>query len=432
MNNRIGVKTDVGRRREVNEDSFLVHEPLFVVADGMGGHVAGDVASSTAVDTIKEQSPLASAEDLNTLAGLVLTANSRIWEKAQSDPTLRGMGTTCTLLMLDSSKAHIAHVGDSRAYLLRGGTLTQVTEDHTLVGRMVKEGRLAAEDAERHPQRSIVTRALGVDSEVEVDLITVDVAEGDRILICSDGLSSMLDFDSIAATLNEETDPQIAAERLVDAANEAGGEDNITVLIVDIGIDGPRGAAASTETGRAATAESPGSVAGASAPSSSDMTYAGGVAAPPKPEHREERVATAQDEGHDEPPARRWRRKLVVALVIVVVLGAAAFFGVRYLLGNSWYVGVNDDGFVTVFEGIPEEVAGLNLNDEIEVTDIRVDQLPDFLAANVADGIKKDSLAEAQSHIAILEEQVEVEEPQRDGNRQRDRDGQRDTNNTRD
>jgi serine/threonine protein phosphatase PrpC len=428
VNYRIGVKTDVGRRREVNEDSFLVHEPLFVVADGMGGHVAGDIASSTAIDTIKEQSPSASAEDLNTLAGLVLRANSRILEKAQGDSTLRGMGTTCTLLLLDSSKAHFAHVGDSRAYLLRGGTLTQITEDHTLVGRMVKEGRLSAEDAERHPQRSIVTRALGVDSEVEVDLMTVDVAEGDRILICSDGLSSMLDFESIAAILNEDPDPQAAAERLVDAANDAGGEDNITVVIVDIGSDGSRGTAAATESSRAATAESPGSMAGQPvAPSSSEMTYAGAVAAPPEPQRREEPpAAPAKDETHDEPPARTWPRKLVVALVLVLLLGAAAFFGVQYLLGNSWYVGVNDDGFVTVYEGIPEEVAGLTLNDEIEVSDIHVDELPGFLGQNVTDGIKKDSLAEARSHIAILEEQVETDERPRDGDRQRDRNNTKD------
>ena len=428
MNYRIGAKTDVGRRREVNEDSFLVHEPLFVVADGMGGHVAGDIASSTAIDTIKEQSPSASAQDLNTLAGLVLSANTRIWEKAQSDSTLRGMGTTCTLLMLDSSKAHFAHVGDSRAYLLRGGTLTQITEDHTLVGRMVKEGRLAAEDAERHPQRSIVTRALGVDSEVEVDLMSVDVADGDRILICSDGLSSMLDFETIATILNDQPDPQMAAEHLVDAANDAGGEDNITVVIVDIGSDGSQGTVARTETSRAATAESPGSRAGpAVAPSSSEMTYAGAVAAPPEPERREEPPAIqTKDEAPDEPPARTWPRKLVVALVLVVLLGAAAFFGVQYLLGNSWYIGVNDDGFVTVYEGIPEEVAGLSLNDEIEVTDLQVDDLPDFLGENVTDGIKKDSLEDARSHIAILEEQIETEERQRDGNRQRDRNNTRD------
>jgi PPM family protein phosphatase len=329
---------------------------------------------------------------------------------------------------LDSSKAHFAHVGDSRAYLLRGGALTQITEDHTLVGRMVKEGRLAAEDAERHPQRSIVTRALGVDSEVEVDLMTVDVAEGDRILICSDGLSSMLDFESIAAILNEQPDPQIAAEHLVDAANDAGGEDNITVVIVDIGSDGPQGTAARTESSQAATAESPGSRAGPTvAPSSSEMTYAGAVAAPPEPQRREEPAAIeTKDEAHDEPPARTWPRKLVVALVLVVLLGAAAFFGVQYLLGNSWYIGVNDDGFVTVYEGIPEEVAGLSLNDEIEVTDLQVDDLPGFLGDNVTNGIKKDSLEDARSHIAILEEQVETEEPQGDGNRQRNRNNNRD------
>jgi protein phosphatase len=338
------------------------------------------------------------------------------------------MGTTCTLLMLDSSKAHFAHVGDSRAYLLRGGALTQITEDHTLVGRMVKEGRLAAEDAERHPQRSIVTRALGVDSEVEVDLMTVDVADGDRILICSDGLSSMLDFESIAAILNEQPDPQIAAEHLVDAANDAGGEDNITVVIVDIGSDGPQGTAAVTESSRAATAESPGSRAGpAVAPSSSEMTYAGAVAAPPEPQRREEPPSIqTKDEVHDEPPARTWPRKLIVALVLVVLLGAAAFFGVQYLLGNSWYIGVNDDGFVTVYEGIPEEVAGLSLNDEIEVTDLQVNDLPGFLGENVTDGIKKDSLEDARSHIAILEEQVETEERQRDGNRERNRNNTRD------
>lgn len=427
MNYRIGAKTDVGRRREVNEDSFLVHEPLFVVADGMGGHVAGDIASSTAVDTIKEESSSASAEDMNTLARLVLGANSRIWEKAQSDPTLRGMGTTCTLLMLDSSSAHIAHVGDSRAYLLREGKLTQVTEDHTLVGRMVKEGRLSADEAERHPQRSIVTRALGVDSEVEVDLMTVDLQEGDRILICSDGLSSMIDSDAIASVLTKESDPQVAAERLIDAANEAGGEDNITVVIVDIGGGDSKGAGATAMSKRVDTAESPKSAPSpTAAPPSSEMTYASGgaiTAAPPKVDQSlEERDDTARDEDdHDERPARTWPRKLVVALFIMVLLGVGAFFGVRYLLGNSWFVGVNDEGFVTVYEGIPEEVAGLRLNEEIEISDIRATELPDFLSDNLADGIRKDSLEDARAQITNLESQVEDDERRRERNRQRDR-----------
>ncbi|MPZ91339.1 MAG: Stp1/IreP family PP2C-type Ser/Thr phosphatase [Actinobacteria bacterium] len=425
MNYRIGTKTDVGRRREVNEDSFLVHEPLFVVADGMGGHVAGDIASSTAIDTIKEESSSANAQDMNTLARLVLGANSRIWEKAQSDASLRGMGTTCTLLMLDSSRAHFAHVGDSRAYLLREGKLTQVTEDHTLVGRMVKEGRLSADEAERHPQRSIVTRALGVDSVVEVDLMTVDLQEGDRILICSDGLSSMIDSDSIASILEEESDPQVAAERLVDAANEAGGEDNITVVILDIVDAETPGVGATTTSRRVDTAESPGSVpSSTTAPSSSEMTYAGGgaIAAPPEVDpSREEQVHTARDEVLDERPARTWPRKLVVGLVIVVLLGIGAFFGVRYLLSNSWYVGVNDEGFVTVYEGIPEEIAGLDLSEEIEVSEIRADQFPDVVSANLGDGIKKDSLEDARTHITNLEEQIEAEERRDQRNRQRDR-----------
>ncbi|MGH2789902.1 MAG: Stp1/IreP family PP2C-type Ser/Thr phosphatase, partial [Actinomycetota bacterium] len=229
MKVNIGAKSDVGRVREANEDSYLVHEPLFVVADGMGGHIAGDVASSTAVKTIEKQSSDASAEDMETLARLVRSANSQIWEKAQGDPTLKGMGTTCTLLLLDGAKAHFAHVGDSRAYLLRGDVLTQITEDHSLVGRMVKEGRLTVEEAENHPQRSIITRALGVDSEVEVDLLTVDLDAGDRILMCSDGLSSMIDSEAMTAALTQTDDPQAAADRLVSLANDAGGEDNITV-----------------------------------------------------------------------------------------------------------------------------------------------------------------------------------------------------------
>jgi PPM family protein phosphatase len=426
VNIRIGAKTDVGRRREVNEDSFLVHEPLFVVADGMGGHVAGDIASTTAVDSIKEQSANARADDLNTLAGLVLGANTRIWEKAEGDPSLRGMGTTCTLLMLDSSKAHFAHVGDSRAYLLRGGKLTQITEDHTLVGRMVKEGRLSSEEAERHPQRSIVTRALGVDSEVEVDLMTVDVAEGDRILICSDGLSSMIDADAIGAILTEEQDPQAASERLIDAANEAGGEDNITVVIVDIGNDRPA-AAVATGAARSETAETP----QARAPdpdgeASSSMTYAGsggGVAAPPATELRQaERVETASaEEVPDERPARTWPRKLIVALVIVALLAVGGFFAAQYFLSNSWFVGVNDEGFVAIYEGIPEQVAGLDLSEEIEASEIRASEIPDYLSENIENGIKRDSLDEARALISNFEEQVETEQPRPDRDRQRDR-----------
>jgi len=423
VNVKIGAKTDVGRVREVNEDSYLVHEPLFVVADGMGGHTAGDVASSTAIDTIKGQSSTANPEDMETLAELVRGANAQIWEKANSDPTLRGMGTTCTLLLLDGAKAHFAHVGDSRAYLLREGELTQLTEDHTLVGRMVKEGRLTAEEAENHPQRSVITRALGVDSEVEVDLLSVEVAGGDRLLICSDGLSSMIDSDAITKALTEESKPQSAAERLIEFANEAGGEDNITVVVLDF--DGDGGGAKAAAWKREDTLDSPPPTApkgGTSAPSSSEMTLAPGSAGATDAgdhERSADTTSSSHDEGHDERPARTWPRKLVAALVVLALLAAALFFGGRYLLSNSWYVGVNEDGFVTVYEGIPEEVAGLSLRVERDVTDIRVDDLPDFLVANVSDGIKMDSLEDAEQQISDFEQQVDAGEQRRERERQR-------------
>lgn len=424
MNVKIGAKTDVGRVREVNEDSYLVHEPLFVVADGMGGHTAGDVASSTAIDTIKGRSSTANPEDMETLAELVRGANAQIWEKANSDPTLRGMGTTCTLLLLDGAKAHFAHVGDSRSYLLRGDTLTQLTEDHTLVGRMVKEGRLTEEEAENHPQRSVITRALGVDSEVEVDLFSVDVAAGDRLLICSDGLSSMIDSDAIKNALTEESEPQSAAERLIEFANEAGGEDNVTVVVLDF--DGAGGKATAAWK-REDTLDSPPPTApnkDTSTPSSSEMTLAPGSAGAPataadSPDRSTDTSTPRHDESHDEHPARTWPRKLVAALVVLALLAAALFFGGRYLLSNSWYVGVNEDGLVTVYEGIPEEIAGLSLRVEREVTDIKADDLPDFVATNVADGIKKDSLEDAEQQISDFEQQVDTVEQRRARERER-------------
>jgi serine/threonine protein phosphatase PrpC len=420
VNVQVGAKSDVGRVRQANEDSYLLDEPLFVVADGMGGHIAGDVASSTAVETIEKQSSEASPDDMETLVRLVRSANSRIWEKAQGDPTLKGMGTTCTLLLLDGARAHFAHVGDSRAYLLRGNTLTQVTEDHSLVGRLVKEGRLTLEEAENHPQRSIITRALGVDPEVEVDLLTVDLAPGDRIVMCSDGLSSMIGSDAMTTALTQTDDPQAAADRLVELANEAGGEDNITVVVLDI-LDTNGGAKADGGWKRNDTLETAPPSA-PSVPSSSEMTGAVMAPAPPREQVAQQPPPAydADDEGYDEHPARTWPRKLVLALVVVAVLGVAAFFGGRYLLRNSWYVGVNDDGFVTLYEGIPEEIAGLTLDKEIEVTDIRPGTLPDFLADNIADGIKKDSLEEARQQISTIEDQAEADDAQRNNTNAKD------------
>jgi PPM family protein phosphatase len=369
MNVAVGAKSDVGQVRQANEDSYLVHEPLFVVADGMGGHIAGDVASSTAVSVISGNAATASAENLQTLAELVRSANKAIWEKAGEDPSLRGMGTTCTLMLVDDSKAHFAHVGDSRAYLMRDGQLTQITEDHTLVGRMVKEGKLAPEDAENHPQRSIITRALGVDSDVEVDIITLELMPGDRILMCSDGLSSMISDEAIAPPLRDERDPQKAADRLVQLANEAGGEDNITVVVVDV-IDQKQPAAA-TVVRRSPTvdADSP---------------------APVPPAH-----AVAH---------RAWPRRLVLGLLIVALLGVGGYFALNWYLDDQWFVGLNDDDVVTIFQGVDGSFLGMELSEEFEVSDppLALGDLPESQKSSVTDGLTAETENEARAEVASL------------------------------
>lgn len=393
MNISVGAQSDVGRVREGNEDSYLVHEPLFVVADGMGGHLAGDVASSTAVDVILSKSDTASASDPQTLADLIRSANAAIWEKATNDPTLRGMGTTCTLVLLNENRAHIAHVGDSRAYLLRDGNLQQLTEDHTLVARMVKEGRLQPEEAEHHPQRSIITRALGVDADVEVDLDSLELRPGDRLLLCSDGLSGMIDHGSIESALQDQRDPQAAAEELVRRANAAGGEDNITVVIVDVTDGAGSGSATRTATARgvpaAATAESP-AVQG--------ETTAGRKTDPP-----------------EEPRRRRWVKPLIISLVVLAALAGGALFLVDYLRTSSWYVGLNANDDVTIFQGRPEDLFGIDLDEVVLVTDLNVADLPEHLRDNVETGRTADSRNDAEEIVDDLEQRAREFDQVRDG-----------------
>jgi PPM family protein phosphatase len=229
-----GDRTDVGRGRPENEDSILVDPDggLYAVADGMGGHRAGEVASATAIEALK-----AAYLGGQRVDQAVAAANAAVFAKAAEDAALRGMGTTLTAVALQNSTAVLGHVGDSRAYLMRDGAVTQVTDDHSLVEQLVREGRLTPEEAQKHPQRAIITRALGVDPNVEVDTYRVDLKPGDRLLICSDGLTNMLSDDTIAQTLRRHADPQQAADTLVDMANQAGGDDNITVVLVYVAND---------------------------------------------------------------------------------------------------------------------------------------------------------------------------------------------------
>jgi protein phosphatase len=277
------------------------------------------------------------------------------------------MGTTCTLVLVENGSAHFAHVGDSRAYLYRAGELAQVTEDHNLVGRMLSEGRLSREEAAHHPQRNIITRALGLDPDVDVDLITLELKENDRLVICSDGLSSMVEEEALADVLSAESDPQAAAERLVDDANRAGGEDNITVVLIDL-------------KGESGGDEIPPRVARSRTPTESPVA--------------EERTG------------RGWGGRLAWSVLVVAILVGGAIAARWFVLSHAWFVGTNAAGVITVYKGIPDEVAGVSLKKIQQETVLKVSSLPQFLRSNVMDGIKVDSYGDAQTTIRNLRQRI--------------------------
>jgi len=232
---RVAGITDTGRRRRQNEDAYVCEPPLFAIADGMGGAQAGELASRVAAAAIEETATDASGEE--GLVAIVRTANARVFERALQDPAVAGMGTTATVALVDerAGTMALAHVGDSRAYLYRDGALEQLTTDHSLVAEMVRSGRLTEDEAAVHPHRSVITRALGTDADVEVDTSTVELSPGDLLLLCSDGLSAMVRDDEIARVVGaSDGDPTAAGEELVRAANAAGGDDNVTVVLFEL------------------------------------------------------------------------------------------------------------------------------------------------------------------------------------------------------
>lgn len=224
--------TDSGRRRRRNEDSYVVAPPVFAIADGMGGAQAGEVASRLAAGVLEEAGGAKLGE--SSIADLVQEANNRVYRRSNEDAATSGMGTTMTVAIVDGSSISFGHVGDSRAYRVRGGELEQLTDDHSLVGELVRSGKLSTEEAERHPQRSVITRALGTEPDVDVDTFTVEAEPNDIFLLCSDGLTDMLPDREILATIVDTDDLDRAARALVAAANANGGEDNITVILFQV------------------------------------------------------------------------------------------------------------------------------------------------------------------------------------------------------
>ena len=229
-----GRATDPGRKRRRNEDAYVVEPPLFAVADGMGGAQAGELASSLAAQAVSEEDAGGGGEE--RVVELIQQANRRVYQRSSEDAAVSGMGTTMTVALVEDGVVSFGHVGDSRAYLIRDGRLEQLTEDHSLVAELVRSGKLSPEEADAHPQRSVITRALGTDPDVDVDTFSIPTRAGDLFMLCSDGLTSMVDDERILREVERQrSDLNAAAKALVRAANKAGGEDNITIVFFEIG-----------------------------------------------------------------------------------------------------------------------------------------------------------------------------------------------------
>jgi len=351
-------RTDTGRQRNANEDSFFVRAPIFVVADGMGGAQAGEVASKAAADAFDVDLPEGPPEQV--LRETILTANRKIHELARADPSRAGMGTTLTAAIVDAvgEEVAIGHVGDSRAYRLRGGKLEQLTRDHSLVEEMRRKGQITDAQAEDHPQRSIITRALGPEPEVEPDVQTVPAVAGDVFLICSDGLTTMLGEEQIAKLLSGASSMGAAVRALVDEANRAGGRDNITALAFRL-----EDAAAPQQRHEDATLI--GSTAAEAGLTTTEVRRRAAAAA--ARDRREQLAAKG--------PRRGLRRALKV-LAVLVVLGAIAF-GAWYGNRQVWFLGTDDSGRVALYRGLPYELPfGIELYEERYASPIQTSSLP--------------------------------------------------------
>ena len=345
-----GARSDVGCVREHNEDSYLVQSPLFCVCDGMGGHAAGEVASSIAVETIAKLGP--KSADPALLARSVEAANAAIIEAAANGLGKPGMGCTATCAYIEGDKVAIAHVGDSRAYLVHEGTLIRVTRDHSYVEELVDAGEITADEARVHPNRSVITRALGSDPAMYADHFQLNIEEGDRLILCSDGLSSMIPDSEIETIAQQSSTAQICTDNLVDAALAAGGGDNVTVVVVDLVDDGRM-----RETVR---------------------------------RHKRNIIIAAAT--------------LVAALVIAVAAGAIS-------ITNSFYLGVYND-CVAIYTGIPESVLGLNLHWVRDETTISLDDLPEDTQNRLRAGIPQQSLDSARDTVTQYRRQIDAEQTQ--------------------
>jgi serine/threonine protein phosphatase PrpC len=428
---RAGAATHVGRLRTINQDAYVLlpDRALFVVADGMGGHQGGEVAARLAIETLDVAYQDATADSLTEA---ILVANHRIRNEGDADPNLRGMGTTVVALALvpeeadpdasgsdddegtDDRPQHllIANVGDSRAYLQRDDGLVQLTEDHSVVADLVREGRISEQEAEVHPQRNVVTRVLGVYDTIDVDLWPIDPVAGDRFLLCSDGLFNEVGADQISSVLRRLDDPTEAAAELVRLANEGGGRDNITVVIVDVVDDGGVARAAS-----AALAGQPSRLESV-APAREAEDLAGFTTAMPEvdaaglSDEQLESVRSEQKPSRAERRALRksrsrsrftWRVLAFLILLAAVVGGALATI---QWYGTSTYFVAFDDGEVVIFQGRPGGILWVDPELE-ERTSIDEEDVPDRFMRAIQAGNEQPSLSKAQQLVRNIEQEIE-------------------------
>ncbi|MDO3683812.1 PP2C family serine/threonine-protein phosphatase [Micromonospora sp. C28ISP2-4] len=390
---RYAAHSDRGLIRDGNQDSVYAGPRLLAVADGMGGMAAGDVASNIVIGAMAPLDEDVPGDALvDALRSAVGTANQQLRDTVDANPQLEGMGTTLTATLFSGSKLGMVHIGDSRAYLLRNGEFAQITKDDTYVQMLVDEGRISAEEASSHPQRSLLTRALD-GRDIDPEYSVRQVLPGDRYLICSDGLSGVVSAETIADTMREYPDPQRCVERLVQLALRGGGPDNITVIIADatdqdiVEASPIVGGAAARDRGMATSADDSTPAARASALSA------------PRPPAPEEPVDNRDDE-----PERRRRRPLRTAamvLALAVIVGGGAFGGWTYTQ-RQYYVGATDDGQLAVFRGVPGQVAGLDLSNVHERSEARLDDLTLAAQERVKQGIQARNEPDAERRLAEL------------------------------
>jgi protein phosphatase len=383
--------SDVGRVRRANEDSFLEREPLFVVADGMGGAQAGEVASGLAIEAFGR--PLdETSEPEPRMADAVRRANVAIHEQSTSHDEYKGMGTTITALLLGEDELTIAHVGDSRAYRLRDGELTRLTRDHSLVGEMVRRGAITEAEAEIHPQRSILTRALGPERDVEIDTLSHATRPGDVYLLCSDGLTGMVSEATIAEQMGSGAAMRQVAENLIAEANRNGGVDNITVVAVRLDAAGEPGEQTPGQTPQddgetivapavvpgPPMAAAPATAAAASAPAPQTAAATNGSAAAA----REASSSAAYDRRRESTgKSRRWVGGVVALVVILLAIGGAIVGSL-----NVYFIGGNEKGLVTVYRGLPYDLPlSVSLYTRDYVTSTPVSELPPNLRQHILD-----------------------------------------------